>query len=217
LLVVHCNGRGVIAAVRSRAQRAIRVMEDGVNFRGGMSSGQGAPVNSSSFCEGMTTHKEGGTMKKFFGKKRTLALAVVAVLAVAGAAIAYFSTTGSGTGTATVGTNSALTLHATVSGDHLYPGDTTGDSVSFTADNPSSGVQHVNTIKLDSISVDSNHSTCAHVLGTDFSMADVSANQDIPSGNGQAVTATGTLKMLDSGVNQDACKGAILTLNLSSN
>ena len=37
-----------------------------------------------------------------------------------------------------------------------------------------------------------------------------------PSGNGNAVPATGQLSMADNG-NQDPCKNASLTLNLSSN
>jgi hypothetical protein len=51
----------------------------------------------------------------------------------------------------------------------------------------------------------------------DFKMPDVVANQSFPSGSGQAVTATGTLTMHDTGVSQDACQGATLTLNLTSN
>jgi len=46
-------------------------------------------------------------------------------------------------------------------------------------------------------------------------MPDVTVNQDFPNGNGQTVTATGTLTMANNG-NQDACKGAPLTLNLTS-
>ena len=37
------------------------------------------------------------------------------------------------------------------------------------------------------------------------------------SGNGQAVSATGTLAMNETGVNQDACQGATLTLHLTIN
>src|SRR5581483_7823811 len=63
-------------------------------------------------------------MKKFFGKKRTLALAVVAVLAVAGAAIAYWTTSGSGSGTAAVSSGAAnLTVTDTSVLTPMYPGD----------------------------------------------------------------------------------------------
>lgn len=151
-------------------------------------------------------------------KKRALiAAACVCALAVAGAAFAYFTTSGSGTGTATVGSSSAVTIHATISST-LYPGSSS--PVSFTIDNPSSGSQRVGTITLASISVDGAHSGCSTALGggnPDFTMAAVTVNQVIPSGSGQSVTPTGTLTMNDTGVSQDACQGATLTLHLTNN
>jgi hypothetical protein len=51
----------------------------------------------------------------------------------------------------------------------------------------------------------------------DFTMPDVTVNQDIPSGNGKPVTAEGTITMNDTHVNQNACQGATLTVNLTSN
>jgi hypothetical protein len=151
-------------------------------------------------------------MRRFTMKKRVLIpVSIVTVLIVAGAAIAYFTSTGSGTATATVGSGSAVTLHGTAA-TTLYPGTTS--SVSFTVDNPSAGAQRVGTIHLASVSTDAGHSGC--VL-TDFTMPDVVANQSFPNGNGQAVTATGTLTMANTGVSQNACQGAPLTLNLTSN
>ena len=151
-------------------------------------------------------------------RKRALTgVATLAVLAAAVAAYAYFTTTGSGTGTATVGSSSPVTLHATVSST-LYPGGSS--PVSFTVDNPSSGAQRVGTITLASITVDAGHASCSTAIGggnPDFTMAAVTVNQVFPSGNGQAVTPTGTLAMNDTGVSQDACQGATLTLHLTNN
>lgn len=151
-------------------------------------------------------------------KKRTLvALACVATLAVAAVAYAYFTSTGSGTATAKVGTSSAVTLKGTVAGN-LYPG--ASQQVSFTVDNPSSGAQRVGTISLTGITVDAGHSTCSVTISggnPDFTMPAVAVNATFPSGNGQAVTPKGTLTMNDTGVNQNACQGAELTLALSSN
>lgn len=126
------------------------------------------------------------------------------------AAYAYFTTTGSGTGSGTTGTNSALTLHATTS-PNLYPGSSS--TVSFTVDNPSPGHQYVTTISLGSVTTDGSHSGCTM---SDYTMPAVTVNQDVAPGNGQTITATGTLTMANNG-NQDACKGAPLTLNLTSN
>jgi hypothetical protein len=145
-------------------------------------------------------------------KRRVLATlgAVGAVLAV-GVAVAYFTTTGSGTGSATVGTSAAVTIHGTT-GTSLFPGTST--TVSFTVDNPSGGFQRVNEIHLESVTTDAGHSAC---LMSDFTMPNVTVNQVFPSGNGQAVTATGTLSMANTAQNQDACQAAPLTLHLTSN
>jgi hypothetical protein len=156
-------------------------------------------------------------MHRITKKKAILALSCVGALAIAAAAYAYFTSTGSGTATAKVGTSSAVTLKGTVAGD-LYPG--ASSQVSFTVDNPSSGTQRVGTITLTGITVDAGHSTCSTVIAggnPDFTMAPVAVNATFAPGNGQAVTPKGTLTMNDTGVNQNACQGAELTLALSSN
>jgi len=156
-------------------------------------------------------------MNRLMSKRALIFLSSLAVLAIAAVAYAYFTSTGSGTATAKVGTSSAITLKGTVAGN-LYPG--ASSQVSFTVDNPSSGAQRVGTITLTGITVDAGHSTCSAVItggNPDFSMPAVAVNATFPSGNGQAVTPKGTLTMNDTGVNQNACQGAELTLALSSN
>jgi hypothetical protein len=150
-------------------------------------------------------------------KRALVVLGCACAIGVAGVAVGYFTSSGSGTGTATVGSSSAVTLHATISSS-LYPGSSS--PVSFTVDNPSSGVQRVGTVSLASISVDGAHSTCSTTLtggNPDFTMAAVPVNQVINPGNGQNVSATGTLTMNETGTNQDACQGATLTLHLTNN
>jgi hypothetical protein len=172
----------------------------------------------------------------FRNRRNLVAVLGVAGLALAGIAYAYFSASGSGTGTATVGTSSAVTLHGSTSGS-LYPGAST--TVTFTADNPSSGKVELGTIQLASVkacvgagsswtgSACSNSGTEATACesietgATDtntanFWMANVPVNAEVPSGNGQSITPTGTLKMNDLSSSQDACKNANLTLNLTS-
>ncbi len=151
-------------------------------------------------------------------KRRVLtALASICVLGIAAGAYAYFTTSGSGTATATVGSSSAVTLKGTVTGN-LYPGSTS--PVTLTVDNPSAGKQRVGTISLEKITPDAGHSTCSVVVtggNPDFTMADVVVNKTYGNGNGQAVTPGGTLAMNDTGVSQDACQGATLTLTLKNN
>jgi hypothetical protein len=156
-------------------------------------------------------------MKLITKRRAFFALTAALVVAVAGGAYAYFTTSGSGTGTAAVGSSSAVTLHATVTGS-LYPG--TSSPVSFTVDNPSTGKQRVGTISLSSITVDAGHSECSTVItggNPDFTMAAVAVNATFASGNAQAVTPTGSLTMNETGTNQDKCQGATLTLHLTDN
>jgi hypothetical protein len=175
-------------------------------------------------------------MFRRFTKKRSLALSALLLLLLASGAVAYFTTSGSGTATATVGTSSALTIHG-ASASTLYPGTTS--TISFTIDNPSSGHQQLGTIHLASVKActgsgsawngtacsnsGTEQTTCESVetgasdtTTANFWMADVVANQDFASGNGQAVTASGTLKMNDLNSNQNACENANLTLNFTS-
>jgi hypothetical protein len=150
-------------------------------------------------------------------KKAFVALGCTCALTVAGVAFAYFTSTGSGTGTATVGSSSTVTLHATTSST-LYPSSST--PVTMTVDNPSSGSQRVGTVSLASITVDAGHATCSTTItggNPDFTMATVTVNKVFGPGNGQSVTPTGTLTMNETGVNQDACQGATLTLHLTNN
>jgi hypothetical protein len=165
--------------------------------------------------------------------KRTLVLlGIIAVVAFAAVgAYAYFTSGGSGSGTASVGTSTAFVLHGSAP-TTLYPG--TSSNVTFTVDNPGSGHQQLGTIYLASVdayptALDRTNQTnvisgCGSVdpgnaanPGTsDFYMADVPVNADYAPGSGQAVTPTGTLKMNDTAVSQDACKNAFLQLNLST-
>jgi hypothetical protein len=150
-------------------------------------------------------------------KRALLALSCACALALAGVAYAYFTTSGSGTVTATVGSSSAVTLKGTVTGN-LYPGASA--PVSLTVDNPSAGKQRVGTVSLEKITADAGHSGCSVTISggnPDFAMADIVVNKTFGSGNGQAVTPNGSLTMNDTGVSQDACQGATLTLTLKNN
>lgn len=174
-------------------------------------------------------------MRILHSKRGRVALGIVAALATAGGALAYFTASGSGTGAATVGDGSALIIHGT-SASALYPG--TSSTVSFTVDNPSPGHQQVGTLHLATVkacptgdswtgSACSNSGaeiTACETVETgasdtntaNFWMPDVVANQQVPNGSGQAITATGTLTMNDLSSPQNSCQNANLTLNFTS-
>jgi hypothetical protein len=135
-------------------------------------------------------------LRNLFNKKRTvLVLGAVAVLAVAGVAVAYWTTSGSGSGSGAVASsNGAITLHGAISGE-LAPGGSA--PVSFTADNANSSSEQVGTIHAV-VSIDEAHAN-AGCEASDFTLAD-----------------GGTISMADTAANQDACKGATISLALTS-
>lgn len=146
-------------------------------------------------------------------KKRILVLGVVAVLAVAGIAVAYWTTTGSGEGSGAVaGSNGTLTLHGTIT-SALTPGGSS--PVSYTADNGGSSSLQVGTVKA-TVAIDDTHAK-AGCKASDFTIGDTAENQVIPAkSSGVALSKGGTIEMADSAENQDACKGAEISLALSS-
>jgi hypothetical protein len=158
-------------------------------------------------------------MFRKFTKKRLLIVASVTALALAGIAYAFFSSTGSGTGSAGVGSAATgLTLHGSITGS-LSPGGS--KTVSLTADNTNTADVKLHNV-TGTVSVDQTH-VDAGCAATNFTFDNgsggaITEDQNIPaSTNGVALTNDGTVKMPTSASNQDACQGASLTLNLSSN
>lgn len=146
-------------------------------------------------------------MRKFINKRTAVVLAVVGALAVAGGAYAFFTSGGTGTGSGSVGSASAFTITGAAT-NPLFPG--TSSPVNITINNPGTGAQFVNTVHLASVTTGA-----AGCAAADFSLPDVAVGQSVPAGG--SVQATGTLTMRESGTNQDACQGANLTLNFTSN
>ena len=144
-------------------------------------------------------------------RKWLTALVAVVVLAGAGAAVAYWTGGGSGTGTGTAGSGGTVTVTGTV-GPGVAPGISV--PVTFTAANPSTAAIQVTTVHLDSVAVDAGHVGCAVA---DFTMADVTQSHEVPKGaTVEPLPVNGSLAYADTAVSQDACKGATLTLTLSS-
>jgi hypothetical protein len=150
-------------------------------------------------------------MTAFLRPRRIAAVAAGICLAASTAAYGYWTTTGAGTGTASVAaTGATLVLHGAAAAP-LAPGGAT--TVSFTADNPGPSTLELGVVHLEGVAADAAHPGCA---ATDFTMADVSTHTRVPAGAaGFALAGTGSLRMADSDQNQDACKGATLTLSLS--
>ena len=150
-------------------------------------------------------------MNAFARPRRVAVAAAGACLTLSGVAFGYWTTTGAGTGTASVAAAGAtLVLHGSAASP-LVPGAAT--TVSFTADNPGPSSLELGAIHLDGVTADAAHAACA---GDDFAMGDVATHTRVPAGaSGYALAGSGSLRMADTDQNQDACKGATLTLALS--
>jgi hypothetical protein len=134
------------------------------------------------------------------------------VLALAGSAFAYWTGASSGTGTGLAATGGTVTLTGTVASG-IAPGLTR--DVTFTGVNTSTAAVYVTRISFSTLSADVGHSGC---VVTDFSMPDTTENSDVPvTGTNPPFSfpAVGHLTFADTTSNQDACKGATLTLVLS--
>ena len=144
--------------------------------------------------------------------RRKLFIGVLVALVLPVAAFAYWTSTGSGTGSASVDNpTGSVALKATITGS-LVPGGTT--PVALTASNPTNSDVRLGTVKLTSVAVDAAHAGCSTA---DFTMADVAENTTVAKGASNApLPAQGTLAMANTAANQDACKGATLTLTLSA-
>ena len=93
--------------------------------------------------------------------------------------------------------------------DGLYPGGSR--PVTFTAANPGSSAGTVGTVRLVGVS---SASGCAVA---DFTMPDVLQDFVVPGdATATVLPNAGTFTMADTTANQDKCKGALLTLMLSS-
>jgi hypothetical protein len=139
------------------------------------------------------------------------ALGGLAAVAIAVVAVAYWTGAGSGTGTADVGTNGSVALTGAVT-----PGSAPGTSetVRFTAANPSESPIRVTKVHMVSVSADSEHAACET---GDFTMADVTQDHQVPAeATAEALPNDGLLVYANTAVSQDACKGATLTLTLTS-
>jgi hypothetical protein len=155
-------------------------------------------------------------MSRMFNRKSAVVVGVLFLLSAAGA-YAYFTQTGSGSGTATTGSAAGITVVQTSTPSGLTPGSAP-QALSGNFTNPG-GAVHVATVTAALGSV-------TNALGdpidgcttSDYQInsAHPTINLTIAGGTGVGAWSGPTLQMLDSGANQDACKGAIVHVTYSS-
>lgn len=159
-----------------------------------------------------------------FTKKRAVAMAVVGSLALSVGAYAYFTTSGSGSGSASVGTPTAWTVtNIVTSGGALSPAS--GEqTVAYKVTNPGSSSQLLTKVTVSVANADGSPWTAVTGCSkNDFSINGANAGDSYDDvENAQnfgplgAVDNTVTIKMVDTGANQNACQGAAPPLYLSA-
>jgi camelysin-like metallo-endopeptidase len=141
--------------------------------------------------------------------KRTAVVAAAAVLIVGGGvAYAFWTTGGAGAGTAATGTSVDLVVNQTTVLDPMFPGDTP-QTLSGDFDNTSDGTMHVESVTVSIASVDLAGCSAADYTLTSATMA---VPQEVVVGAAQGAWTGATIQFNNTTDNQDACKGATVTL-----
>lgn len=162
-------------------------------------------------------------------KKLPVVIAALAVGVFASAAFAYWTAGGTGSGDAAAGTDAGVTIDAVTFSDDadadtsnsLYPGSSVDVSFDITNDSDSTPVK-VGKVKADTskgtngVVIDATHAT-AGCLASWFSYVGPTLDREIAASATFSTTAGvngGTLTMTNATSNQNACKGATVTLHL---
>ncbi|MEW1951404.1 hypothetical protein AB0280_19400 [Pseudarthrobacter sp902506025] len=149
-------------------------------------------------------------MRPMTKKNKIAAVALSATLLAAGggAAYAYWSTTGSGSGEAAASSgNNVVTLHSSFAKD-IAPGESR--VVTYTADNSNTSSTLVAGLAPTVATSD------AKCLPIWFTVDATATPATVPAKTTGTTVGTGTLTFVDTADNQDACKNATITVNVTS-
>jgi hypothetical protein len=151
--------------------------------------------------------------------KKNAVVAGVTVLAVVsgGIAFAYWTNSGSGTGSAATGSDSAITVKQTSVITGLAP-NLPAQTLSGNFDNPNPSPVFVAAVLATGLTVDGTHAAegCSPA---DYELGGTATvGAEVPAGNGVGSWSGLTVRFKnDTARNQDACKGATVTIAYASN
>lgn len=151
--------------------------------------------------------------------RRIAVTASVIGLVAAVGAYAYWTQGGTGTGSATAGTTSAITVNQTSTASGLYPGGTaTALSGNFTNPNSSAVTISSITASVSSVSNGTSDGSKPACTAADFSIGGSVGATTVPAGPGTVGSWSGlTIQLLNTGSNQDNCKGATANISYTAN
>jgi hypothetical protein len=159
-------------------------------------------------------------MSSFTKHRGMVVLGAVAALVVAGVAFAYWTSggSGSGSGSAASGT-SGLTANQLTVLNAMYPGDN-AQTLSGNFDNSNSGPIYVSSVVASISGVTKAAGAPTGTCDTsDFTLANatMTVNNEVAAGNAKGSWTGATIKFNDKASNQDACKGATVSLSYAIN
>jgi hypothetical protein len=149
---------------------------------------------------------------RFRTKTVAIVTGITLSLAGGGIAFAYWTSTGTGTGSATTGASVALTITADTAVGTIAPGSA-GQTVQFTVANPGPGVQNLTSVTV-AIATGAGVPWVppTNCLLADYTAAITTAPTPGPMAVNATRTGTATVTLANTGLNQDACKGASVPL-----
>jgi hypothetical protein len=147
-------------------------------------------------------------------KKIVAVSAATILLAGGGGAYAYWTNTGSGSGTATTGTNVGITVNQVTVLTGMYPGQT-AQTLSGTFTNTNVSPVYVAAVTANPVvTIDAGHALCTPASYTMGGTALI--GHEVAAGTGVDAWTGLTIQMNNLPSNQDACKGAIVTIAYAS-
>jgi hypothetical protein len=151
-------------------------------------------------------------------KKRIAAIAILTTILVGGGAAgayAYWSTGGSGSGSATTGTSTNITAVQTSSVAGLAPGST-AQTLSGNFTNTNSGPVYVTSVTASiSLVTKAGSAPAGTCDASDYTLtgANMTVGAQVAAGTAVGSWTGATLAFNNKATNQDACKGATVTLS----
>lgn len=148
------------------------------------------------------------------GKQLLAAAAAACLLAGGGAAYAFWTAGGTGTGSAFAGTTVPLTINQVTALPPLVPGGA-AQVIGGTFSNPNPGPVYVTSVTASILAVTrAVGAPAGHCGAEDFTLAGavMTVSAEVPAGESQGSWSGASLRLDDTGSNQDACQGATVTI-----
>jgi hypothetical protein len=160
-------------------------------------------------------------MSLLLRRKAAVFISAIVGLSLSTGALAHWTTGGSGGSTAASAISTSVTVTQTSTPSGLHPGGPAAD-LAGAFDNANDASVVVNSVSATISSITRTPAAINAALPclvTDYQLNDVpvTVGAPVPSGTGVGSWTGASIQLLDSGLNQDGCKGATVNLAYASN